>query len=70
MAGHKNTFIKGMNQDTSKQKYPQNQYKDSRNLRPITDTGLSTGAMENIKGNFPKVSFPELNGFLEIVPSE
>ena len=70
MAGHKNTFIKGMNQDISKQKYPQDQYKNSRDLRPITDKGLSTGAMENIKGNIPQVNFPALNGFLEIVPSE
>jgi hypothetical protein len=70
MPGHKNTFIKGMNQDMSKQKYPQDQYTLARNLRPITDKGLSTGAMENIQGNNLMYEFPVLGGFMEIRPTQ
>jgi hypothetical protein len=64
MGSHKNTFFKGMNKDTSMQKYPQDQYENARNVRPITDSGLSTGALENIKGTEQLYEFPEITGKL------
>ena len=67
MGVHKNTFTKGLNKDTAKQKYPQDQYEDARNVRPITDSGLSTGALENIKGTTQIYDFPEINGSTAII---
>ena len=52
----------GMDKDTSKSKYPNNKYSDSLNLRPVTDKGLSTGALENIKGTEELLQMPEING--------
>ena len=59
---HGNTFMGGMDKDTSKSKYPNNKYSDSLNLRPVTDKGLSTGALENIKGTEELLQMPEING--------
>ena len=47
MGGHINTFIGGMDKDTSKQKYANSKYVDANNLRPLTDEGLSSGALED-----------------------
>ena len=46
-----NTFSKGLEQDISKQKYPNDKIYDSVDWRILTDKGLSTGALENIQGN-------------------
>jgi hypothetical protein len=62
MAGHINTFIGGMDKDTSKQKYSNSKYVDANNIRPITDEGLSSGAIENIAGNKFAIDFPEIIG--------
>jgi hypothetical protein len=62
MAGHINTFIGGMDKDTSKQKYANSKYVDANNLRPLTDEGLSSGALENIAGNKLAIDFPEIEG--------
>lgn len=45
-----NTFAQGLDRDSSKNKYDNNHYYDARNLRPVTQEGLSGGAIENIKG--------------------
>jgi len=63
---HTNTFIKGMDKDTSKQKYENTKYENLRNGRPITDKGLSTRALENIKGNAVAYDFPLLKSFMYI----
>ncbi len=47
----RNTYSKGINQDASKLKYPQDAYITAQNFRPVTEDGESTGALENITGN-------------------
>jgi hypothetical protein len=64
--GHINTFSGGMNKDTSYSKYPNNQYEDARNLRVVTDTGLTTGALINIEGNEKFISIPNIIRFSKI----
>jgi len=66
---HGNTFMGGMDKDTSKQKYPNNKYYDAKNLRPVTDEGLSTGALENIKGNEEILQMSQISGMLVITAS-
>ena len=63
---HTNTFIKGMDKDSSQQKYEQTKYENLTNGRPVTDKGLSTGAIENIKGNAPAYEFPTLKSYMII----
>ena len=46
----KNTY-KGMNQDTSKTLHSPEFYYEGRDIRVVTDDGLSTGDIENEKGN-------------------
>lgn len=58
MASIINTFNGGMDKDTSKQKYSNQKYVHARNLRPTTDEGLSTGALENVAGTLNSLSFP------------
>ena len=57
----KNTWIGGLDQDTSKYKNQNNTVYDCRNFRIITDEGLSTGALENIKGNILSASMGNFN---------
>lgn len=66
MALHVNTFNGGMDKDTSKQKYANTKYIDSKNTRPVTDEGLSTGALENIKGNLEVSKFPAIVGMFTL----
>jgi len=47
----KNSYNGGLDQDISKQKYPENKIYDCFDFRILTDEGLSTGALENVKGN-------------------
>ncbi len=56
----------GMDKDTAKPKYPNNKYPDSQNVRPVTDKGLSTGALENIKGTEEIFEMLEIKGMLVI----
>jgi hypothetical protein len=58
MPGHVNTYNGGMDKDTSKSKYPNTKYEHSENVRIVTDSGLSTGALENIRGNEFAKAFP------------
>lgn len=47
----KNTWIGGLDRDTSKEHNTNATMYDCRNFRVLTDTGLSSSALENIKGN-------------------
>ena len=62
MGQHINTFIGGMDKDTSKHKYSNTKYVDANNVRPLTDGGLSSGALENIDGNKFVIDFKEILG--------
>ena len=46
-----NSYFKGLNQDNSRSKYDPTNYYDALNLKVITHDGLSTGSIENEKGN-------------------
>jgi len=67
---HTNTFIKGMDKDSSQQKYEQSKYENLTNGRPVTDKGLSTGAIENIKGNVFAYDFPALKSYMIVQAEE
>ena len=54
----RNTYRGGLDRDTSKLKYPQDRYYYNQNFRPVTDSGESTGALENVIGNQVTVQFP------------
>lgn len=69
MPGAINTFNRGMDKDTSKQKYPSDRYINGENIRPVTDEGLSTGAIENIAGNRLVATFPNIEGMFVITPN-
>lgn len=45
-----NTFKQGLDRDSSKNKYDNVHYYDAKNMRLITQEGLSGGAVENIRG--------------------
>lgn len=62
MGKHINTFIGGMDKDTSKHKYNNSKYVDANNVRPLTDDGLSSGALENVSGNKFVIDFKEILG--------
>ena len=47
----KNTYIEGMDRDSSKSKYPNTKYLRGSNIKLITEDGLSTGNIENEDGN-------------------
>ena len=58
----KNTWIGGMDQDSSKSKFQSNKYYELRNAHVLTHEGLSTGSIENEKGT-------ELSFTLPTIPS-
>jgi hypothetical protein len=47
----KQTYIGGIDQDTSKLKYKQTSYFEAHNFKVVTEDGSSTGALENERGN-------------------
>ena len=47
----KQTYLGGIDQDTSKLKYKQTSYFEAHNFKVITEDGSSTGALENERGN-------------------
>ena len=55
----KNTFDKGINQDLSKLKTPQNNYLEGGNITITTDDGSSSYAVKNTKGTLLNFSLPE-----------
>ena len=48
---HLNSFSGGMNKDLAKTLFKQGVYVDAQNFSLVTDVGLSTGSLRNIKGN-------------------
>ena len=67
MQKSKVTYIKGMNQDLSKSKYQPGHFYDGKNLKIVTEDGLTTGSIVNKKGNelsfkVPTVPAQTING--------
>ena len=57
----RNTFAKGMNQDTAYSIYNGEQYFSAFNVRPTTDDmGLSTGSLASVKGNSLDFTIPDV----------
>ena len=61
MATIKNSFTAGMDRDSSKNKYDNTHYFDANNIRIITQDGLSSGAIENVKGNRVRITTDDGN---------
>lgn len=55
-----NTWIGGLNRDIAKDKYPNNRYWDARNIRLLTDKGLSTGNISSETGMELSAMFPSV----------
>ena len=51
-----NTFNEGLDRDSSKNKYDNTHYYDVKNMRLITQEGLSGGAMENLRGTYLRLN--------------
>ena len=70
---HQNTYL-GLDRDTAFSKYKNNKYYNLENFRVITDSGSSTGSLENIKGNYKLTNsdttinpqFFPIDGFMSI----
>ena len=56
---NQNTFNTGLNQDTSKLKYPQTSYYDAENFKIVAQSGSSTYALENTKGTITSFKLPD-----------
>ena len=61
-----NTYIGGMNKDLSKSKFKNTFYYDLLNGRVITDEGLSTGSIENVRGNTLNFNIPSTSSVWQI----
>lgn len=61
-----NSFTKGMNKDISTNLYQKDSYVDALNFSLITEYGLSTGILRNIKGNKLFVNIPNCSNVVEI----
>ena len=58
MAQHKVGFTGGINKDLAKDKYSNKNYFHANNVKVVTDAGMSTGSIENERGNSQLFSFP------------
>lgn len=56
----RNTFAGGLNQDIAKTRMSPDTYSDALNVRLLTDFGISTGQLQNIKGNKFGLTIPDL----------
>jgi hypothetical protein len=56
----RNSYNKGLNQDSSRSKYDPTSYYNALNLRVVTHEGLSTGSLENENGNILTFTIPNL----------
>ena len=61
-----NTYIGGLDRDTSKSKYPANKYFNMLNGKVITEDGLSTGSITNEKGNSLSFTIPDTQAIWEL----
>lgn len=55
-----NTWLEGMNQDMSKLLAKSDTYLHAKNLRPVTELGESSGALEQIRGNNYELTIPNV----------
>ena len=55
MAKFKNSFLNGMDKDSSKNKYDNQHYYDANNVRITSQEGLSGGALEDIEGSLKRI---------------
>ena len=58
MAKAKVSYSKGLNKDASLSKYDPSNYFNARNIKILTDTGLSTGSIINEQGNSYSFKLP------------
>lgn len=58
MAKGKVSYSKGLNKDASLSKYDPSNYFNARNIKILTDTGLSTGSIINEQGNSYSFKLP------------
>mgnify|MGYP003635534073 CR=1 FL=1 len=56
----RNSYGKGLNQDTSRSKRDPSSYYDALNLKVVTNAGLSTGSLENERGNLLTFGVPDI----------
>lgn len=63
-----NSFEKGMNKSLSKDRIPNNSYRDARNFRLSDDEEDSGGALVNIKGNVLDFSIPTSPVVFKVAP--
>jgi len=63
MPQHVNGYSAGLNKDTSESLYSNNSYTNALDFRIITDDGLSTGVLVNIKGNEEMITLPTVNSY-------
>lgn len=63
---HVNTFQDGMNKDLSKSLFKGGTYVHAENFSLITDVGLSTASLRNIKGNEKFINIPDCSNVVEI----
>lgn len=54
-----NSYNTGLNQDTSKLKYPQTSYYSAENFKIVAQSGSSTYALENTKGTVVSFKLPD-----------
>lgn len=54
-----NSFGQGLDQDSSKNRFDDVHYFSAENIRPITQEGLSSGAIENLLGNVHRLECSE-----------
>lgn len=62
-----NKFFGGMNKDLSKTDIQQTVYDNGLNIRLVTDTGTSTKAVANIRGNEFILQIPNTGNFVNII---
>ena len=63
-----NGFTGGMSQDISKFKFDKQKYYFAQNIHVITEGGLSTGSIENIKGTRKDFVLPDLTSYTYTEP--
>lgn len=61
-----NSFNGGLNQDIAKTKYQNNQYLDATNIRLLTDNGLSSATLSNVRGNNLDITIPDTQNVYKI----
>lgn len=63
---HQQKLFKGLLQDVAKSQYPDNTYYDAQNMSLVSETGLSTGVLRNIKGNTLDFTIPDTSNVVQL----